>query len=650
MKKNSKIRFIAGATAILAAILCGVAAGVMVSITRDLPQIRELENFKPSAVTRIYSLEKTLLAELYTQRRDPVPINQIPAYLQKALIATEDRQFYEHSGIDIKGILRAVIHDLIAGEFVQGASTITQQLSKTLFLTRDKTIERKIKEAFLALQLERRYTKDEILELYLNQVYFGSGAYGVESAARTYFGKSVRQLDLAQCALIAALPKAPSVYSPLVNPALSVRRRDIVLKQMLDTGIIAPDQYEQAIHETYIAPQNQTNGTRAPYFADYVKNVLEKEIGAALLYKGGLTVFTTLSFPLQEFAEQASGRGINAVAERMAGNRIKDPDPQCALVALDIQTGGILAMVGGKDHRKSRYNRATDARRQPGSAFKPIVYAQAIEKGFEQNRLILDAPAAFKGSSPEDVWQPENFSNSYQGEMSLRKALTHSENLPAVRLMEKLGPAGVSAFARSLGIESALSNYLSLALGTSEVNLMELTAAYAVFANQGSYVRPYGITDVLGPDGLSIWRPKMEKRAVMSRTGAAIVTDMLQGVISEGTGKKAGVIHHPVAGKTGTTNQCRDATFIGYSPSIAAGVWVGNDQFTTLGPYETGAAAALPIWINFMQQALALRPYQFFDMPDNVVKVDIDPDTGKPLPQESGGVPALFRKSGAPAR
>lgn len=634
----------------MAAILCGVVAGVVISMTRDLPQIRELENFRPSAVTRIYSLDKTLLAEVYTQKRRPVSIDQIPLYLRKALIATEDRQFYEHSGIDVKGIVRAVIRDLMAGEFVQGASTITQQLAKTLFLTRDKTIERKLKEAFLSLQLERRYTKDEILELYLNQVYFGSGAYGVESAAQTYFDKSANHLDLAECALIAALPKAPSLYSPLINPELSVRRRNTVLKQMRQIGIITPDQYAEAVKEPYIAPKNQANGTQAPYFVNYVKKILEKEIGADILYKGGLTVFTTLSLPLQEYAEQAVKQGTGELAGRMAKHGIENPDPQGALIALDVQTGGILAMVGGKDYRQSRYNRAVDARRQPGSAFKPIVYAQAIEKGFEQNMLILDAPVEFQGSSPDNLWRPENFSNTYQGEMTLRKALTHSENIPAVRLMEKLGPAGVDAFARSMGIKSPLSNYLSQALGTSGMSLVELTAAYAVFARQGNYIRPYGIIDVQGPDGRSIWRPRMEKRAVMSRAGAAIITDMLQGVIKEGTGRKARILNRPVAGKTGTTNQYRDALFIGYSPSIAVGVWVGNDRFTTLGPYETGAAAALPIWIEFMQQALTKRPYAFFDMPDDVVRIYIDPATGKPLSEDQGGVPALFRKNAAQQR
>ncbi len=646
VKKNKK--YLLGIGFGVAALIFGVVTGVVFSMFRDLPQIRLLETYTPPAITRVYSSDQVLLAELFKEKRRIIPLERIPANLQKALIATEDRQFYEHSGIDIKGIARALIQDIIAGEFAQGASTITQQLAKTLFLTPEKSIARKLKEAILALQLERRYTKDEILEFYLNEVYLGSGAYGVESAARIYFAKPVDALDLAECALIAALPKAPSAFSPLVNPELAVKRRNIVLKQMQETGIIDAQQYRTAAGAPYLSAARPKKRTKAPYFMDYVKKILEKEVGAARVYKGGLNVYTTLCFELQEYADAAVEKGICELTERMKQNSIPEPDPQSALIALNIRTGGILAMAGGVDFDKSPFNRAVSARRQPGSAFKPIVYAHAVEQGFHQAMLLQDTPAAFPGSKRNDQWCPENFSKTYQGAMTLRKALTISQNIPAVRLIEKLGPSGVVAFAGDLGIGSRLAPNFSLALGTSEVTLMELTSAYAVFANRGRFIQPFAITAIEDADHHQIWKPAVEKRIAMTAEGAAITTDMLKGVVQEGTGRKAKCIRHPIAGKTGTTNQFRDALFVGFSPSIAAGVWVGCDDFSPLGPDQTGARAALPIWIEFMSNAVTDSPYEFFDFPDNLVRVRIDPENGKPVADEVSGVLALFRKENAP--
>lgn len=630
---------------LLAAVLCGVALGGVFAMVRDLPQIRALEDFSPSAVTRIYSADQVLLAELYKKKRDPVPISEIPEKLQQALIATEDRQFYEHSGVDLKGILRAVVRDILAGEFAEGASTLTQQLAKTLFLTPQKTLERKLKEAFLAFQLERRYTKDEILELYLNQVYFGSGAYGVEAAAQKFFGKPASRLNISECAMLAAMPKAPSVYSPLVNPELAIQRRNIVLRQMLEVGAISRTQYESAKSQPFEPAKKRGNSAKAPYFVDYVKKRLEAEIGAARLYTGGLTVKTTLSYRMQQAAEQAVENGLSDLGRRMENlHQLENPDPQAALVAIDVSAGGILAMVGGKNHDKSPYNRAAMAKRQPGSAFKPIVYALAIEQGFSQNTLLLDTPAAFQGKKPEIQWQPENFSNTYQGEMTLRKALTHSKNIPAVRLTEKLGAASVVSFARSMGIESKLLPNLSLALGTSELTLLELTAAYTVFPNSGTYIRPTLITEIRDKNRRLVWQPEINRLTVMSDTGASIMVDMLEGVIEEGTGKNARGIAHPLGGKTGTTNKYKDALFLGFSPAIAAGVWVGCDNYTTLGRHETGARAALPIWKAFMQNALKDEPYRYFDIPDTVTKRCMDPDTGEFAAPGPDCVTALFRQ------
>ncbi|MBC2711254.1 MAG: penicillin-binding protein 1A [Desulfosarcina sp.] len=627
----------------LVGLLSGATAGAFLALTRDLPQIRKLENFEPSAATRVYSADQVLLAELFLEKRTPVPIDQIPTVLKSALIATEDRQFYTHSGIDLKGILRAVVKDIMAGQFVEGASTITQQLAKTLFLTQEKTITRKIREAILAIQLERRYTKDELLALYLNQIYFGSGAYGVESAARLFFGKPASQMDLAQCALIAGLPKAPSRYSPLVNPDLAERRRNLVLSIMRNQGLITESQHRLATGAPVLAASRATAPGSAPYFVQHIKPALEAAVGPSLLYKGGLTVHTTLSHRLQQTAEQAVENGLARLQQRMQSTQKQETTPQGALVAIDIRTGGILAMVGGRNFSESAFDRAADARRQPGSAFKPIIYALAIARGFTQASLVLDAPVVFKGGSNNEDWQPENFSKRYQGEMTLRQALTHSKNIPAVRLVERLGPSAVVQFAHKLGIDSPLSPNLSIALGATNTTLLELTAAFSAFPNGGNHIPPFGVAEILDRDHAVLWHARPAIRPVMTETQAAIMVDMLQGVIEEGTGKQARRLSLPVAGKTGTTNDFRDALFVGFSPAVAAGVWVGLDDFSPLGNMETGARAALPVWIDFIEATKPELTTLYFDIPDNMRKILMDPVTGRTAEDgDNGAVKALF--------
>jgi penicillin-binding protein 1A len=637
---------------IFLAIATGSIIGAVLALTGDLPQIRALEDFRPSAITRIYSSDQVVLGELYTQKRQPVALKVIPRHLIDALISVEDREFYSHSGIYLKGIIRAVVKDILAGAYVEGASTITQQLAKTLFLTPRKNLMRKLQEAILAFQLERRYTKDEILELYLNQVYFGSGAYGVASAAHVFFGKSVQDLSLPECALIVGTLKAPSRYNPVANPDLAVERRNTVLHSMFTAGVIDKPTYQQAktrplrvAKSSENTPQNNQVG----YFMDYIKKELEEIVGANQLYKGGLTVHTTLSYSLQQAANEAIQKGLPAIKARMANNNIPPKSLQGALTALDIQSGGILAMIGGHDYQKSPFNRATDAFRQPGSAFKPILYAYAIEKGFSQNDTLLDAPVIYKGAIKGQDWRPENFSKSYHGELTLRRALAFSENIPAVRLIEKLGPTGVARFAQKLGISTPVSPNLTLALGTSEVSLLDLTSAYTVFANQGKRISPYGIMEVLDNKGRRLWQVKPVKNVVMSRDSAAVMTDMLTAVIKEGTGQAAKRIGHRLGGKTGTTDTYRDALFVGFSPSVAVGVWVGNDNHASLGPRETGAKAALPIWMNFMQKALKKSPQRNFDHPDDVIYVPIDPASGQRVsPKTPGAVRAAFIKGTEP--
>jgi len=647
--------------ALAAAVICGAIGGFFLAITHDLPEIRTLETFKPAAITRIYSADKELLAELFTQKRVPVQLHMIPDYLKQAVIATEDHQFYEHTGIDLKGILRAIIKDIRAGEFVEGASTITQQLAKTLFLTPRKSIMRKLKEAFLSFQIERRYTKDEILELYLNQVYFGSGAYGVESAARTFFGKPANELNLAECALIAGLPKSPSRYSPLVDKSLALKRRAVVLKQMDRNGMITQEHLIAAKSSPLILATSRHVSIKAPYFVAYVQNLLEKDFGGSRLYRTGLTVHTTLNYRMQQAAEKAVAKGLEQVSARMQKHGLLTPQseaaddtsgqegPQAGLVCLDARQGTILAMVGGKDFQKSPFNRATMARRQPGSAFKPLVYACALENGFAQNHVIWDAPVVFKGAKEGLDWAPKNFSGKFKGEMTLRLALSISQNIPAVKLLNKLGASTAVQWAYRMGIKSPLQPNLSLVLGTSEVTLLELTRAYAVFPNGGVGTTPFAIQEVQDREGRSIWQAKPQMHPVISPETAAIMTDMLQAVVQAGTGRAARRIGRPLAGKTGTTDSCRDALFVGFSPTIALGVWVGLDHYGILGNKETGARAALPIWIDFMEQALSGRPYRDFSLPEGVVRVRIDVESGLLASEDCpNAVAAVFKKGTEP--
>lgn len=612
----------------LVGIFFGVLAGFFFSLIHDLPQINSLKQYKPSAVTTVFSSDNQILTKFYSEKRFPVSFEKIPKNLINALITIEDKNFYTHSGINLKAIIRAIIHDLKARSFKQGASTLTQQLAKTLFLTSEKSIVRKIKEAILALQIERRYTKNEILSLYLNQIYLGSGTYGVEAACQTYFGKSVKEITLAQAALIAGLPKAPSVYSPIKNPKLAKKRRQIVLGQMLAAKIITSQEYNLAQSEKIAQPPQKATQNQAGYFIEYVKAVLKKQFNLKGLYSKGLTIHTSLNLDLQMAANISVSNRMAQIEDRMKKQGINPEKLECALIAIDIKTGAILSMVGGKDFNKSVFNRAVQAKRQPGSAFKPFVYATAIHQGFSQKDTLLDAPLSYHLDNHQ-TWQVNNFSKTYMGEITFHKALALSKNTPVVRLIESLGIARVIEFAKNAGVSSKLHHNLSLALGTSEVRLIELTASYIPFANMGIKVEPFSIVKITDPESGVIYQNTIKKQSVMSRQNAAIVADMLKAVIREGTGKKATIIQKDIAGKTGTTDNYKDALFIGFSPDIAVGVWVGNDDSTTLGKYETGARAALPIWIDYMQYFLSNKSYQYFDIPDGTKMVYMNPDTGE---------------------
>lgn len=641
MVQKNKIVFI---IVLLCGVISGISVGAFFAFTSDLPQIEKLKSFKPSAISKVYSADNVLIKEFYSEKRVPVSIDAMPEDLKTAIVRTEDRSFYRHSGIDIKGIIRAIIKDIIAREFVEGASTITQQLAKTLFLTSKKTITRKIREAVLSLQLERRYTKNELLELYLNQVYFGSGAYGVESASRIFFGKPVSDLDLAECALLAAMPRSPSRYSPLVNPELAIKRRNIVLKILLKTGYIDRQTCDVAMKQPLNLAKQSSRDEKAGYFSAYIKSRIEAITGSSRLYNGGLTIHTTLSYRLQKKAEDSIKKHMKRLDSRRGAQKTA---AETAVLSLDVETGAILAMAGGRDFSLSPYNRATTASRQPGSSFKPLVFACAIENGYSQNMMILDSPVSFSESGRKTPWEPENYSKTFLGEITLRKALARSQNIPAIRLIEALGPSYVAGFVRKFGIRSKLSPNLSLALGTSETTLFEMVSAYSVFSNRGKRATPFAISKILDRNGRLIWQNTPRTKIIISRQVAAITTNMLESVVKEGTGKKARILDRPVAGKTGTTDQCKDALFIGFSPSVATGVWVGMDDHTSLGKKETGAKAALPIWIDVMEEAFRNKPVKYFDIPDGVVQVKIHPDTGKVVDHDSPRFSTALLRSGS---
>ncbi|MFH1886454.1 MAG: penicillin-binding protein 1A [Pseudomonadota bacterium] len=626
----------------VAGMLAGCMAALVFWITSDLPPLQILDGTAPPSVTRVLSADGVVLDEWYTQRRSPTALDRIPPNLKLAVQATEDQHFYSHWGVDIKGLARAVAHNLLAMNYVEGASTITQQLAKNLFLSPDKTLTRKLREAMLALQLERRYTKDEILERYLNLIYYGSGAYGASMAARTFFGKSLGDLSLAECALIAGMPKSPSRYSPLVSPDRAKKRRDVVLSQMFGLDWISREEYEKAVAEPVKTAVGSGSGPKAGYFVEQVRQTLLPELGASALYQGGLTVRTSLWWDLQQMALEAVDQGLGQVRERVEARGGEPEQVQAALVCLDVATGQVQALVGGDDQSKTPFDRATQARRQPGSAFKPLVYALAIRGGLGQDSLVLDAPMVFPGGPDHSDWSPANYDGAWEGEICLRRALVDSRNVPAVRLALRVSPSEIVRLAREMGIRSTLAPNLSLALGSSEVTLEDLTGAYAVFPGQGRWVRPHSVLEVSDRTGGVVYRARPERRAVLDEKTAAVMVDMLKAVVREGTGRQARTLGVPLGGKTGTTNDCRDAWFVGFTPRMVVGVWVGRDDGASLGPKETGARAALPIWLRFMESVLKNRSHGDFSQPTGTEYRKINPVTGKPDPN---GVLALEKKA-----
>ena len=670
-------------------------------------------------------------------------MENIPLSLKQATLAVEDSNFYYHFGIDPKAIFRAFLTNIKAGRVVEGGSTITQQLTKTMFLSRERTLPRKIKEAILAVRLELVFTKDEILEMYLNQIYYGHGTYGVEAAARNYFGKSVKDLTIAECAMIASLPKAPNNYSPYKNPKRARKRRNHVIRRMANISFINQEEAKLALQEDFHLGKVEKMLNKAPYFVEHVRRILEEKFGSSKLYRAGLKVYTTLNIDMQESAQRAIKKNL-LIADKRYGYRgplgtvditqgeravqnamikkngfleeenikagdiiygtvmkvgksqvwvilgqedgyldIKDmdwarkpnpnldgrwakiknpneaisigdlilikvlgrrqdglgwslsleqePEVEGALISLTPENGQVKAMVGGYDFQKSQFNRSVQAIRQPGSAFKPIIYAAAINEGYSPSSIIIDSPIIFKEKQDAfDKWKPVNFEEKFYGPTSLREALAHSRNVVTVKLMQKIGIKSTIRLAKSLGISSKLEENLSISLGSSGMTLYDLVSAYSAFANMGNRIKPTVIRSIKSRREEVLFSSIPEITQPISPGTAHIITSLMESVVKNGTAKKVKALKRPVAGKTGTTNNYVDAWFMGYTPDLVTGVWVGKDKDEPLGRNETGSRAAIPIWLQFMQEALANKPIINFPVPSDIQFLKVQSKSGEP--------------------
>lgn len=604
-KKNSKFK-----SFIVMCASAGIAFFVGVNLyLASLPPIQHLDDFKPNIVTKIYSADEEVIKTFTAYRFEKVDIKDVPDHIKNAVIATEDKNFYHHKGYDPIGLARSTLVNIKSGGFKQGASTITQQLARILFLNNEKTFDRKIKEFIVAARIEKTISKDKILEMYLNNVYLGSGAYGVAGAAQIYFNKPLKELSLAECALIAGLPQAPSVYSPYNDKKLALERRDQVLLRMFKMRYITRQQYEQAKEEKLRLNNNPNifSLNRAPYFIDYAMKELE-ELGfdETEISQGGYKVVTTLNYAAQKVA-------LDSLKKNMSAWGFSRPNHNGAVFSFSPITGEIYVYVGGKDYGHSQFDRITQAVRPPGSAFKPFVYAAAIEKGWGPNDYLDDTPVNING------WKPHNYGNRYRGQMPLFAGLMLSSNVMAARLIKEVGVRSVIGIARSMGITTPLEYDMTIALGSNGVKLYEMTIAYGAFANGGFKVKPYAIERVETSRGKVIYEaPKTRVMKVLNMNTAAVLTAMMQTVIESGTGRAAN-IGKPAAAKTGTTDDYKDASFYGYTPDIVTGIWVGNDDNTKMGNMTGGTVPAI-VWKDTMTVLTKKFGASKFDYPEIELK------------------------------
>ena len=697
--------------ALVAAMLFGTLAGLLFVYSTDLPQVTDLERYRPSSITELYDEKGNVIGSFALQRRVIARYEDYPKVLRDAVISIEDKDFERHWGIDIWRIMGAAYRDLSSGSRAQGASTLTMQLSRNLFLSPDRKFGRKVQEIMMAIQIERRFTKEQIFTLYANQIFLGHGVYGFEAGSEFYFGKPAKDLTLDEAALLAGMPKGPSAYSPLNNPDKAMRRRNLVLNNMMEDGRITAQQAKEAKSRPLELHIQSDPNNVAPYFVEDTRRYLEKKFGTDQVHEGGLRVYTSLDVELQKTANRALLDGLAAYERRhgwkghlrnllaagedfasyehpdwnhkpepgsyfhalvtavtavqaeikigkyqgvirpadmtWTGHRLpneilatgdivyvrvtgvgadravqlaleQDSGAQGALVAIDNNTGEIRAMVGGRDFDESKFNRATQALRQTGSSFKPYVYSVAVEEGAMPDDTIVDSPISFPSAT--GTWSPHNYDGKYEGTISLRRALADSRNIPAIKLAQRVGIKTVIEYVHKFGITSEIQPFLPVALGSAEVTLLEHTAAYSTFPNDGVRLSPHSIRKVTDYDGHIMEQSFADVRDVISAHSARVMVELMRGVVLHGTGFAASKLNHPLAGKTGTTNDFTDAWFMGYSPSITCGVWVGYDEKKTLGEKETGAQAALPIWIEFMKVAIADKPdEQFPGLPPEVL-------------------------------
>ena len=653
-QRLAKISIILMIIFVTAIILSGLTFYLYFS--HDLPRIEALKNYTPSTVTRLFSDDGQVIAEFFIEKRDVVSLERVPHHLIQAFISGEDARFFQHRGLDYTAILRAIFRNIFSGEIVQGGSTITQQVVKSLLLSPEKSFSRKIREAILAFKIEKYLSKEEILFLYLNQIYLGHGAYGVNAAAENYFGKPIEELNLAESALLAGLPQAPSKYSPFAHPEQAIRRQVYILNRMMEEGFIDRIELAKALQSPIRIKKENFLIEKAPYFVEHVRKYIEEKYGKEALYRNGLRVYTTLDNDFQRRAQEAVESGLKEIEKRQKYRMSDIPStPEGALVCFDLETGYAKAMIGGRDFRRSQFNRATQARRQTGSAFKPIVYASALDKGYTPASVIMDSPIVFEWG--EKRWKPKNFEGRFSGLTTVRNALTHSVNVVTVKIAQDIGVDYIKDYAQKLGISSPLQNDLSMALGSSSLSLYELTKAYAVFANQGNLFRPIFIKRILDRDGnlleenlplFYLKQPPDSDRVVSPQT-AYLVTHLMEGVVQNGTGWRAKALGRPVAAKTGTTDQFLDAWFIGYTPGLIAGVWVGFDEERSLGENETGSRAASPIWVAFMSTILKDRPVREFPVPEGIEFMKVDRRTGQ-LSVEKEATLECFKEGTGPTQ
>lgn len=729
-------------------------------ISEGLPKVDDLADYRPPTITEVFSDDGEKIAEFYKERRIVIPLEEMPQMLVDAFIAAEDARFWEHQGIDYQGIIRAFFKNIEAGAIVQGGSTITQQVTKSFFLSPERSYRRKLKEAILAYRISKVFTKEDVLYLYLNQIYLGHGAYGVESAAQNYFDKSARDLTLAECAVLAGLPQAPSRYSPYRFPERALQRKKYVLRRMADEGYITEAQAEAAAAEPLqIEERHNWFAEKVPYYTEHVRQYVEKKYGPERLYNDGLRIYTGVNVAMQIAGREEIEKGLRELDKRqgyrgpirkvdlaeletvleelkpessteaVAGaiftgvvtevddrektvgvqtpvtagvialadmDWARKPDPdvkygavtvsrpgkvlkpgavidvrlieplpeaekgwrlaleqepkvQAALLCIEAGTGLVKAMVGGRGFSESQFNRAIQSRRQPGSAFKPVIYAAAVDKGYTTASVVVDSPIVFEDTEREMVWKPRNYSKRFYGQTLVRDALARSLNVVTVKILQDIGIDYAIDYARRLGIESDMNRDLSIALGSSGVSLLELVNAYSVFANLGYHITPIFVTRIEDRDGNVLEESLPEKEKVIEQTSAFIVTSMLESVVKEGTGRRVKALGRPVAGKTGTTNNLYDAWFAGYTPDYITGVWVGFDEEGSLGRGETGSRAASPIWLGFMNRAHEGKPLRDFDVPEGIVFTRIDAETGLlPIPESEKTIFECFKEGTVP--